>query len=175
MSAQVLVANNFTGIGRSSLGLYIYELNEGISAAIYIGLLGEAGNTTSATPFFCPTGNCTFPSEPENGASYQSLAIESACTDLSSSVSLNDSFGWYLPHLDPSYNESQPWETRMQRSVINNTFQLPADWNDSLLEANTPELVGNGNPVGFVATIRTILRILVHLLIIDILCFHSRH
>jgi len=135
-----------------------HALNDDLAGAINSGMIGIEGKQASENLFMCPTGNCTFPSEPEHKASYQTLAIESACLEVSSLVKLNNISGWELPHLSPNVNDLTEREYRLQRSVNNNTFELPADLNYTLIEEYTPEKLRYHYPVGELVDIRTIMR-----------------
>ena len=58
-----------------------------MAAALYVGLIQPPVNATSSIPFQCSTGNCTFPED--RVATHSSLAMCSSCTDISETVSKN--------------------------------------------------------------------------------------
>ena len=60
------------------------QLDSVMVASIYQGLLNPPRNASSAIPFSCETGNCTFPSS--LGASYSSLGMCHSCRDINSTV-----------------------------------------------------------------------------------------
>lgn len=73
-----------------------------VSSTISVGLLsGPKG-----IEFECTTGNCTFPSDLESGPSYQTLAIEALCVDVSAEIKptvMNQIRGMntsYIPSID---------------------------------------------------------------------------
>lgn len=82
--ATVPFSNNYTD-GFWGGGFYDSQLDPEMQSAVYIGLFGPPPSTSKAIKFECGTGNCTFPSTDE-GAAFLSLALESRCTDIGSSV-----------------------------------------------------------------------------------------
>lgn len=64
------------------------KLDPQMQSAIYVGLVSPLAKTSAAVKFECRTGNCTFPST-DNGATFQSLALESQCTNVSSDIAFS--------------------------------------------------------------------------------------
>ncbi|KAF9632994.1 hypothetical protein BFW01_g3857 [Lasiodiplodia theobromae] len=65
-----------------------------MQSAVLYGLTQTLNNTIQQLPFQCPTGNCTWPA-------YDSLAICSRCTDLTSSLSQASDYGaQYVPLME---------------------------------------------------------------------------
>jgi hypothetical protein len=95
-SASVPRAYNFTSE---------FLPNPDLEVAVYAGLIG----IPNGIDFRCTTGNCTFPADSLSGGSYQTLAMESACIDVSGEIEeyYNHEQGrtqWRLPVFD---NETQ--------------------------------------------------------------------
>lgn len=65
----------------------IGDLPSNMNAAIYVGVLSPPANASSLISINCPSGNCTFPES--NGLSYSSLAMCSACDDISDTIEAN--------------------------------------------------------------------------------------
>lgn len=70
-----------TGAGQSTL-------DGPTQVAVMMGLLNPPDNSSSSISVDCPTGNCTFPAD--DGATFSTLAMCYSCTDISASVSVND-------------------------------------------------------------------------------------
>lgn len=78
---------NFTGAATSGFvnGTFLQSfasLDQGASAAIYMGLLDPPKNASSNVQVTCPTGNCTFPFDPSDGATFQNLAWGTSCVEV---------------------------------------------------------------------------------------------
>ncbi|EKG16900.1 hypothetical protein MPH_05881 [Macrophomina phaseolina MS6] len=56
--------------------------------AIYMGLLNPPANSSASVSVDCSTGNCTFPAD--SGATFSTLGMCHSCTDISDTVSVND-------------------------------------------------------------------------------------
>lgn len=150
--AAIQITTNVTGIAQASPGYYDYALNPDLDVAIFTGLLGKTGRETSANLFTCPSGNCTFPAAPDTGASYQTLAIESSCTDITSSVLLDETYGWILPprteFLDPSLLDA----------IQNTTWIFPTSVKESEFENQVRKSVRGLYPIEEYPRMRTALR-----------------
>ena len=92
--ASIPRAQSLAGLGIHTGG-GMATLDPGMSSAITIGLL----NNSQSLDFTCPTGNCTFPAAPGSAEAYQTLAIESACVDISNEVKRASKYYWYIPQL----------------------------------------------------------------------------
>jgi hypothetical protein len=84
----------------------IGDLPFNMNAAIYVGVLSPPADASSLISVDCRSGNCTFPES--NGLSYSSLAMCSACDDISNTIEANYQDGndgqlLNLPH-GPSIN-----------------------------------------------------------------------
>jgi hypothetical protein len=80
--ANVPRANNLTQVGAHAGPASPTILTADMTTAISVGLLSEFGKIQVQ----CSTGNCTFPSDLTSGASYQTLALESSCVDISAKI-----------------------------------------------------------------------------------------
>lgn len=92
--AQIPRANNFTGIAAKFGAGFPLQLVPDVAAAIYGGLM----NDYSRLDIQCSTGNCTFPNSP-SGGSFQTLALDVSCVDISAEIVEADSDPttmWYL-------------------------------------------------------------------------------
>lgn len=94
-TARVPRANNLTNIGTYVGGPFPRSLEPEFGFAIYLGLLGQPGDIK----FDCPTGNCTFSSDAVSQTSYQTLAWESACVDVSLEIKTN----WPSKNAEPNF------------------------------------------------------------------------
>ncbi|KAK4449583.1 hypothetical protein QBC34DRAFT_462796 [Podospora aff. communis PSN243] len=54
-----------------------------LQIAAFKGLMDPPANSSSTLAITCPTGNCRFPSIPDDGASFSTLALCPYCTDIS--------------------------------------------------------------------------------------------
>lgn len=105
-----------------------------LQIAMYIGQLIPPANVSAALEFECRTGNCTFPSA-DGGGTFQSLALESRCTDLSSEITfstegiLNTSFWTTIASLPALSTEKQLyggfWAQVGQSDVMNSGDNPP--------------------------------------------------
>jgi hypothetical protein len=118
-SASVPRAYNFTSE---------FLPNPDLEVAVYAGIIG----IPNAIDFRCMTGNCTFPADSLSGGSYQTLAMESACIDVSGEIEEynnheQDPTKWRLPVFD---NETQViGERYLAWTKSNNTNPFfPESW-----------------------------------------------
>lgn len=118
----------------------IYNAGPSIKFAFYNALFGMSnGSFPSNTPT-CATGKCTWPS-------YSSLAVCSACTNLSSDVYRNDNpvaRGWWLPNdanLEDSeyYSLAIPHKPMVYKQTVNQSiWTVNLLWHD--IPANAAEI-----------------------------------
>ncbi len=89
-----------TGLNAGKTRGSIATLDDGMTTALYVGLLNPSANVSSQLSVLCSTGNCTF--GPPNVASYSSLAMCGSCSDISSQArsSNNASNGTYYEPYD---------------------------------------------------------------------------
>lgn len=99
--ATVPFSNNYTTVSPASNPGRL-KLDPRLHSAIYIGLLSPLANTSAAVQFECSTGNCTFPST-DDGATFQSLALESHCTNISSHIVFSTTEIAWNPEDDDPY------------------------------------------------------------------------
>jgi hypothetical protein len=96
-SARVPRTNNITDMS-TYVGSVSATPEVGMIAAMYAGLL----NVSQPVKFHCLTGNCTFPSKKSTAGSYQTLAVSSACVDISSEYSVTGNGTWHIEKMGNS-------------------------------------------------------------------------
>lgn len=94
--ARIPYANNFTRTSRTLFTGIAPEIAPDLARVAYMGLLGSSDKLN----FECSTGNCTFPG---NTTSFQTLALEPSCVDISPELKTEKPFApdmkniWYVP------------------------------------------------------------------------------
>jgi hypothetical protein len=103
--------------------------NPDLEVAVYAGLIG----IPNAIDFRCTTGNCTFPTDSLSGGSYQTLAMESACIDVSGEIEEyyiheQGQTEWRLPVFDNETQVIGGHYLAWTKSNNSNPF-FPESWN----------------------------------------------
>ena len=128
--ASVPRTNNLTGVSQFPGGSSLRVLEPNIGASLLVSLLKDPGNI----PVQCPTGNCTFAIDPSSGASYQTLAFESACVDITAEVELAPTDGfftsaWRIPGFGDPDTTVQPYsDVCRTMSNSSNGTSFPNYW-----------------------------------------------
>lgn len=87
-TARIPKTNRYS-VGGMHTGARSATLDGPTQVAIYMGLLSPPANSSASISVDCPTGNCTFPAT-DDGATFSTLAICRSCSDISSTVTVND-------------------------------------------------------------------------------------
>jgi hypothetical protein len=130
--ANVPRANNLTGVGNLPTRFEPMSLDADATAAILIGLL----KVPETIPVQCSTGNCTFSSDAASGATYQTLAFESACVDVSAEIEQEGTSPpkWYIPAIDAGVARTDnityrpDWNSPALTMVNGSGTFLPSYW-----------------------------------------------
>lgn len=125
--ARITRANNFTVPGNR--GSDPIPLDSRMLKAIYTGLLSDK----KASPVFeCSTGNCTFPSPPDSNETYQTLAIESDCVNITDEVEVNrtdSTIHYFLPQWgNYTTGTEADFLTLLKTNASDEGYQFPSYW-----------------------------------------------
>jgi hypothetical protein len=141
--AKIPRAHNFTGIGMEYGRIRTAAMGDGMSDAIAIGVLKH--NSESIT-FHCSTGNCTFPTVPGSGETYQTVAVESGCVDISQEFRPLGESHWAIPQLSDNV-------TGIGAENVTRTQASPNT--DESFDKHWPEKAKSNHNL-FIATVQTI-------------------
>ncbi|KAM3420598.1 hypothetical protein BST61_g3860 [Cercospora zeina] len=124
--ATIPVASSVNQVERDPINYDYFTAGQGLKGAIYDGLFGSS--TNKQVDPSCPTGNCTW-------APYTSLAVCSACTNLTSMLreippdpkTINRT-GWELPNGVRVYSASGSYMTQSTRDLSTYSDDTGQDW-----------------------------------------------
>lgn len=122
---RIARANFITGTGYAGAD----RTEGGMLRAVYTGLTSDA----PVSPLFqCASGNCTFPTAPNSDATYQTIAIESACVNVTKEVKWyenNSTSYFYLPKWGNYTTGTETNFMEVLKTRGSKRYQFPQYWN----------------------------------------------